>query len=67
VKNIARIKKSPDGVAVACRLLGLKRRKQNITVVIAEKSCRLEPRLLNGEGFLQIRNAARVAQQDLEV
>lgn len=61
------MKKSPDGVDVTCRLLALRRRKQNITVVIVEKSYQLVPRPLNGEVFLQIRNDAGVAQQDLEV
>ncbi len=67
MKIIAGIKKSHDGVDVPFRLLALRQRKQSITVVIAGESCRLVQRLLNGGGFLLIRNDAGVAQRDLEV
>lgn len=67
MKIIAGMKKSLDGVDAPFRLLALRRRKQSITVAIAEESYRLVQRLLNGEGFLQIRKDAGVAQRDLGV
>ncbi len=67
MKIIAGMKKSLDGVDAPFRLLALRRRKQSITVVIAEESYRLVQRLLNGGGFLQIRKDAGVAQRDLGV
>jgi hypothetical protein len=54
------------GVDVICRFLESGIDRQNSAVAIVEENYRLELKLPNGEEFLQARNAAEVALQDIE-